>query len=261
MAFAQGTGMIISHSRKFIFVKTLKTAGTSLEMALSKHCAPGDVLTPLIPEEERERRRIAGIGAQNFLRPLGEYRLGKRLKLIARRRREFNFGEHSPAWAIRRKVGEEVWGSYFKFAVVRNPFDRAVSRYFYTKKYFDDTAEVEIWDRGSFDQFLRYHPEQINENWPMYTEKDEIVLDRLVRYESLEADLAEVSRRIGLPRSLYDDMKDIRAKGDYRPKAASRPRDLFDEGQKRLISLLCSKEIQAFGYRYEDGAAREKVSA
>ena len=44
--------MIISHSRKFIFVKTYKTAGSSLEIALSKYCAKGDVLTPLDGDEE-----------------------------------------------------------------------------------------------------------------------------------------------------------------------------------------------------------------
>jgi hypothetical protein len=251
--------MIISHSRRFIFVKTLKTAGTSLEMALSKYCAPGDILTPLIPEEEQERQRIARIGAQNFQRPLREYGLRKRLRLWAARRRESKFGEHTPGWLIRRRVGEEIWRSYFKFAVVRNPFDRCVSRFYYTRKYFEDTGAAEIWDRDDFDQFLRYHPEQINENWRMYTEKDEIVLDRLVRYENLEEDLAEVSRRIGLPKNLYEDLRDIRAKGDYRPKGA-RPQDLLNDRQRRLVSILCRNEIETFGYE-DAGPGPGRLSA
>ncbi|MEL6382956.1 MAG: chondroitin 4-O-sulfotransferase, partial [Cyanobacteria bacterium J06626_18] len=32
--------MIISHEYKFIFLKTRKTAGTSIEIALSKFCGP-----------------------------------------------------------------------------------------------------------------------------------------------------------------------------------------------------------------------------
>ena len=35
--------MIISHKHKFIFFKTRKTAGTSLQIALSEFCEDGDV--------------------------------------------------------------------------------------------------------------------------------------------------------------------------------------------------------------------------
>ena len=34
--------MIASHAHRFVFVKTRKTAGTSLEIALSRHCGPSD---------------------------------------------------------------------------------------------------------------------------------------------------------------------------------------------------------------------------
>ena len=39
--------MIISHSHKYIFIKSLKTAGTSIEAALSQHCGKDDMVTPL----------------------------------------------------------------------------------------------------------------------------------------------------------------------------------------------------------------------
>jgi hypothetical protein len=47
--------MIISHEHKFIFVKTRKTAGTSIEIALSKFCGPDDVICPI-----RLRRHFGG---------------------------------------------------------------------------------------------------------------------------------------------------------------------------------------------------------
>ena len=143
---------IISHSRKFIFVKTMKTAGTSLEMALSKYCSDGDILAPLgDPGEEDKRREIAGIGSRNYSRPLAEYRLQQRLQKLVRGRREVKYAEHAPAWQIRRRLGEDIWSDYFKFAVVRNPFDRCVSRFYYTTRWFDDRNSHEVWDRRSFD--------------------------------------------------------------------------------------------------------------
>jgi len=55
--------MIVSHEHKFIFLKTKKTAGTSIELALTELCGPEDVITPLT--EIDEARRANGRGPQN----------------------------------------------------------------------------------------------------------------------------------------------------------------------------------------------------
>ena len=39
-----------------------------------------------------------------------------------------------PAIEIRNKIGNETWDSYFKFCVIRNPFDRMVSAFYFQKK-------------------------------------------------------------------------------------------------------------------------------
>ena len=39
--------MIVSHHCQFIYVRTIKTASSSLEMALAKLCGPSDIITPL----------------------------------------------------------------------------------------------------------------------------------------------------------------------------------------------------------------------
>jgi hypothetical protein len=41
--------MILSHDRRLIFIKTQKTAGSSLELSLSQICGPTDIITPLMP--------------------------------------------------------------------------------------------------------------------------------------------------------------------------------------------------------------------
>jgi hypothetical protein len=41
--------MIISHKYKFIFIKTFKTASTSVEAYFSQYAGSNDILTPITP--------------------------------------------------------------------------------------------------------------------------------------------------------------------------------------------------------------------
>lgn len=52
--------LIICHKYEFIFLKTRKTAGSSIELALASLCSDGDVITPMVSE---------GVPGQNFLVP------------------------------------------------------------------------------------------------------------------------------------------------------------------------------------------------
>lgn len=237
--------MIVSHARKFIFIKTYKTAGSSLEIVLSKYCGREDILARLQPDEEEARQRAAGIGARNFGKPWRRYRAEDVIRLARKGMLADRFLQHSPAFKVRQLVGEEVWNSYFKFTVVRHPFDRCLSRYYFTKWYEEDIHQLETWDRSSFDQFLRYRVNMINENWGMYTVQDRPILDFFVRYEAMEEGLAEVSRRIGLDHNLFDDLRSVRVKTSQRSRQGDEP---MTDAHRALIAQLCRPEMEMFGY-------------
>ncbi len=249
--------MIISHERKFIYIKTIKTAGTSLEIALSKLCGPGDVLTPL-GDDEGARVAYAGAGARNYRVPRQDLPPRKRLRAVLRGvDGPYRYYEHIPAWQVRRLVGEGIWRDYFKFTITRNPFDYIISRYFSDVHFIERLKMEHQWSLDSFDQFLRHFSNHINENWMLYTEEDEIIVDFVGRYENLKEDLAEVSRRIGLDRNIHADMASIKAKGTIRPTGAGRSPVLQDR-HRQLVSLLCAKEIERF---YDPQPARAELEA
>jgi len=52
--------MILSHQHRFVFIKGLKVAGTSVEIALSQICGPEDIVTPITAADERFRMGTAG---------------------------------------------------------------------------------------------------------------------------------------------------------------------------------------------------------
>jgi len=43
--------VILSRKHQFIFIKTNKTAGAPIELALSRHCGDDDTITPLLPDD------------------------------------------------------------------------------------------------------------------------------------------------------------------------------------------------------------------
>ena len=229
--------MIVSHRHRFLFVKTKKTAGTSLEIALSGICGPEDVITPISPPDEAERRRLGYPGPQN-LEPVPSRRGGRELVRRLRRRDAPRFRNHMPAAGIRRLVPQAVWDGYFKFCFDRNPWDRAISLYHWLggERRF-----------GALGVFLRSGAERPFSNYDRYSIDGVVALDRVYRYEEMEGALADIARRISLPAPL--SLPEHRAKGASRTDRRHY-RDLIGPEEREWIEIVCAREIRLLDYRF-----------
>ena len=125
--------MIISHRHKFIFLKTNKTAGTSVEIALSKFCGPDDIITPISPEDEEMRAQLGYLGPQNYVLPISSYGVYAAVRMLIKREKQ-QFYNHITAKEVKAYVGDQVWNSYYKFCIERNPWDRCTSLYYWRNK-------------------------------------------------------------------------------------------------------------------------------
>jgi hypothetical protein len=232
--------MIVSHACKLIFLKTEKTAGTAIEAALSELCGPHDVITPFREESEIERK---GRAPQNYRieHPLKPRRPLWR-KLLLRPERYYHpsvgFYEHMPAWRARAYVGEEIWRSYFKFAFVRNPWDRQISQYLYKTK--------SKRTRPSLERFMARKKRAYVTSYEIYTIDGEVAIDYVGRYETLEADLITALARAGVKQTIEIPRTNVTRDRDR----SLGYRSYYTPETQALVADWYAPEIALWGYEF-----------
>jgi len=230
--------MIISNDYKFIFVKTMKTAGTSIEIALSRFCGPSDIITPISREDEKIRSSLSYRGPQNYLTPFSDSTFREWIKFLLKGERKKRFYNHISAKKINQYIGQTVWDSYYKFCFVRNPWDRLISQYYWRYK-----SEP----RPTITEFLASNkPLQLKRlGYDLYMINDQVAVDKICRFENLSEELVTIRTRLGIPEKLELP----RAKSRFR-KDKRNYREILNEAEQVKIAELFSDEINLLGYQF-----------
>ncbi len=232
--------MIVSHKHKFIYLKTIKTASSSMEIALSQLLGPDDIITPARPDLESQREQ--GVGGQNYRldhpdvpkRPLWRRVLGRPERYY---HPTVGYYEHMPGWRVRKYVGEDVWNSYYKFAFERNPWDRQVSFYFYKTRGKDNPQ--------SFEQFLKRKDKAYVGNYDIYAIDGEIAVDFVGLYENVDKDFQKALQGIGIEEKIMLPKANVSKKKD-----GATYRQFFTDETRDMMADWYAPEIAKFGYKF-----------
>ncbi len=225
--------MIVSHRHGFIFLKTRKTAGTSIELALRPFLGPDDIVTPVSPADEL----MTDVRPRNYA--VREHTLSGAtvLHLIAGKLGKRQIDSHATAKAVLDWIGTDTWKRYFKFAFDRNPWDRTVSDYFY---YLSKKG-------GSmpFAEFVKRRASRLD-NRSTYCLSGTVAVDKLYRYEELGEGFADACARIGIdPVPALPRAKSVQ-RHDRRHYSAH-----YDDRLAATVASKFAHEIEQLGYTFE----------
>ena len=233
--------MIISHKYKFIFVKTRKTAGSSIQTYLCNLCGEEDIVTPIDkPESAYNPRNYKG-----FFNPIPRMQeqypsKKKMLRTLWRCVSGKKFNSHIMASHIRRRVPSDIWNSYYKFTVDRNPWDKVLSHFHFVRQRYT-TFNEDI----SFDEYL--NKADLPYNYTIYTDENkDLMVDRVIKYENLDEELGEVFSDLGVP---YEGSLNVYEKSHYR-KEKKNYQESYSEYQKDIIQNKFAFEIGMHGYSF-----------
>ncbi len=207
---------MISHDRRCIFIHIPKTGGTSIEDAIW-------------PKPRREEDLWMGFVAPGR----NKYQPGGLQHLLARQ--------------VRLEVGADVFARYFKFAIIRNPWDRVISQYRYLAQRPDLQDYIGVKADAPLAQYLdaasRSDHVQVMPQLAFLRDEDgTILVDMIGRFENLAADAARIFDAIGLGSTVLPHRTRSDRMADYRA--------YYDDETRQRVAELYAGDIAHFGYAF-----------
>jgi hypothetical protein len=219
--------MLISHRKKFIFTKTVKTASTSVEAFFEKYCMRENEWQ--LSHERAEYVSEAGIIGVRLPKSGNEGTSG--------------WYNHMPAKLIREKIGNSIWEDYLKFTTIRNPFQKVLSFFFYrcVRKMNVVSSEKELITL--FRSWIQHRDNLIIDR-DKYMIDNHICIDIFIKFENLHFDMKKVCGILRIP-----------FQADDIPKFKSGHRllnikdfEFYDRKSIELILSVYSLEFELFNY-------------
>jgi hypothetical protein len=249
--------VIVSHRHKFVFVHCRKVAGSSMKVALAPYLGDSDIVVGSLNEIIKSGQPAPPAVARILRKPrvqataLAARAMGKtwpEAQNIAAKKYFARFlGEnapHPPAESARAYLGD-AWDSYRKFCFVRNPFERTASDYHWRRRSTgqDFSFSEFLLALKNRDDSRRFIHSRGVSNWDMIAIDDELQIDLVGRYESLDKDLMRITAALGLPSiSLGSAEKATAKRSDYGA--------LYGPDERRMVEEMFACEIDRFSYDF-----------
>ena len=208
--------MLISDSHQFVFVHIRKAAGTSLRQILEQ-----------VSLKKNNHLFYKLLSRNGF--PIDYHR--------------HSFRKHSNLIEAERSMPEDLFKRYFKFAIVRNPWDRLVSEFEYIKTQPSHSRFKKL-KAMSFNDFIQYQSSrpaahQVN---ALQLKNGQLGCDFIGKLETLEQSLSIIAAKTGLNFSQLPHINQVKRR-DYR--------SYYNNALRNQVAELWRADTEAFKYSFE----------
>ena len=218
--------MPVSHKNKVIFVHIPKSAGKSINEALG---------IPFPGNKPEEKSYFAG--------PLSEEE-----KLMHGLGHHVWWG-HLFASELKAFIPSNIFREYYKFAFVRNPWDRTVSYYMkhvIGNERFENNRSFENWILSH--EFLNKKALWVEVLVPqvdyVLDNEGQRLVDFIGKFEDLEKDWKKIRRKI----DIMADLPHIN-KSEHKHYSF-----YYNKKTEEIVADAFKKDIEMFGYKFEDNS-------
>jgi len=206
--------MIISTLHKFVFVAIPKTGTHAVRRALREHMGPQDMeQVGLFVQRQLPIPALAQIGHG-----------------------------HITLEQLRPFVNPEQFAAFFKFAFVRNPFDRFVS---YASFITREVGHFERDPKKVMRHFLANPPMDHILFRPQHEfvtdAQGNLLTDYIGRVEKMQQSYVEIAARIGIPSTVLEQVNASKRR-DYR--------EYYDQELIDGVAKLYARDLELFGYEF-----------
>lgn len=208
--------MLLSHSKKFIFIHVPKTAGRSIEHILE----PYHYCSSLKNRIKRKYQLFYPIA------PAGK------------------FDYHIKAVELQAQIPSATFEQYFKFTFVRNPWDWLVSLYFYTIQTPKHVSYRQFKKMGNFEACVEWMTTQGTFFQKDYIcdQNDRLLVDFVGKFENLTADFQKIATTLNLPHTLADHFNASQRGRNYR--------DYYTTKMRQQVAKAYQADIELFEYQF-----------